>query len=149
MPPWPRTRTWAWTWPRTRTWPRAAASCTGRRRPKSAGCRVPGASAAAEAAPRLNSHLNLTRFLPCPPDRTDRLSMGIGPEVRVPCLDSRLVEYVFNAPWRSKTFDGREKSLPRAAVADPLPEPEPEPVPARRGARVRIHRSASPATGRS
>ncbi|MFC8825546.1 asparagine synthase (glutamine-hydrolyzing) [Streptomyces sp. NPDC057137] len=83
---------------------------------------LPGTSAA-EAALRLNSHLNLTRFLPCLLDRTDRLSMGIGLEVRVPFLDSRLVEYVFNTPWHLKTFDGREKTLLRAAVADLLPEP--------------------------
>ncbi|MFC8996216.1 asparagine synthase (glutamine-hydrolyzing) [Streptomyces rochei] len=74
-----------------------------------------------EAAMRKASYLNLTRFLPCLLDRADRLSMGVGLEVRVPFLDHRLVEYVFNAPWQFKTFDGREKSLLRAAVADLLP----------------------------
>ncbi|HEV3172218.1 MAG TPA: asparagine synthase (glutamine-hydrolyzing) [Actinocrinis sp.] len=74
-----------------------------------------------ERAPRLCGYLNLTRFLPCLLDRTDRLSMGLGLEVRVPFLDHRLVEYVFNIPWAMKTFDGREKSLLRAAVADLLP----------------------------
>jgi Asparagine synthase (glutamine-hydrolyzing) len=49
--------------------------------------------------------------------------MGVGLEVRVPFLDHRLVEYVFNTPWDMKTFDGREKSLLRAAVTDLLPEP--------------------------
>ncbi|SMF86855.1 asparagine synthase (glutamine-hydrolysing) [Streptomyces sp. Amel2xC10] len=83
---------------------------------------LPGTSPE-EAALRRVSHLNLTRFLPCLLDRADRLSMGVGLEVRVPFLDHRLVEYVFNAPWRFKTFDGREKSLLRAAVADLLPPP--------------------------
>ncbi|MFJ2745186.1 asparagine synthase (glutamine-hydrolyzing) [Streptomyces sp. NPDC087440] len=81
----------------------------------------PPGTDAAEAALRRDSHLNLTRFLPCLLDRADRLSMGVGLEVRVPFLDHRLVEYVFHAPWAYKTFDGREKSLLRAAVADLLP----------------------------
>ncbi|MGA4980267.1 asparagine synthase (glutamine-hydrolyzing) [Streptomyces cinereoruber] len=76
----------------------------------------------AEAALRQGSYLNLTRFLPCLLDRADRLGMGVGLEVRVPFLDHRLVEYVFNTPWRLKTFDGREKSLLRAAAAGLLPD---------------------------
>lgn len=43
-------------------------------------------------------------------------------EVRVPYCDHRLVEYVFNTPWSMKTFDGREKSLLRAAARDLLPK---------------------------
>jgi asparagine synthetase B (glutamine-hydrolysing) len=49
------------------------------------------------------------------------MSMASGLEVRVPFCDHRLVEYVFNTPWAMKTFDGREKSLLRAATADLLP----------------------------
>nr|WP_055504433.1 asparagine synthase (glutamine-hydrolyzing) [Nonomuraea pusilla] len=67
-------------------------------------------------------YLNLTRFVQILLDRKDRMSMANGLEVRVPFCDHRLVEYVFNTPWRMKTFDGREKSLLRAAVADLLPE---------------------------
>src|SRR5262249_52979762 len=63
----------------------------------------------------------LTRFLPNLLDRKDRMSMAVGLEVRVPFCDHRLVEYVFGAPWSHKTFDGREKSLLRAATADVLP----------------------------
>jgi asparagine synthase (glutamine-hydrolysing) len=40
----------------------------------------------------------------------------------VPFCDHRLVGYVFGVPWSHKTFDGREKSLLRAAAADLLPE---------------------------
>lgn len=47
--------------------------------------------------------------------------MAVGLEVRVPYCDHRLVEFLFNVPWEMKTFDGREKSLLRAAVADLLP----------------------------
>jgi asparagine synthase (glutamine-hydrolysing) len=47
--------------------------------------------------------------------------MASGLETRVPFCDHRLVEYVYNAPWEFKTFDGREKSLLRAAVKDLVP----------------------------
>jgi asparagine synthase (glutamine-hydrolysing) len=66
-------------------------------------------------------YLHLTRWLPMLLDRIDRLSMASGLEVRVPFCDHRLVEYMFNVPWAMKTFDGREKSLLRAAAADLLP----------------------------
>ncbi|MCC5697555.1 asparagine synthase C-terminal domain-containing protein, partial [Klebsiella pneumoniae] len=64
------------------------------------------------------SYLHLTRFVRFLLDRKDRMSMAVGLEVRVPFCDHRLVEYVFNAPWALKTFDGREKSLLRHATAD-------------------------------
>ena len=48
--------------------------------------------------------------------------MATGLEVRVPFCDHRLVQYVFNTPWAMKTFDGREKSLLRAAAREFLPE---------------------------
>lgn len=48
--------------------------------------------------------------------------MACGLEVRVPFADHRLVEYTFNVPWAMKSFDGREKSLLRAAMKDLLPE---------------------------
>lgn len=66
-------------------------------------------------------HQHLTRFLPNLLDRKDRMSMATGLEVRVPFCDHRLLEYVFNAPWSMKTFDGREKSLLREATRDLLP----------------------------
>ncbi|MFJ7151402.1 asparagine synthase (glutamine-hydrolyzing) [Streptomyces sp. NPDC100445] len=67
------------------------------------------------------SHLHLTRFVRILLDRKDRMSMAVGLEVRVPFCDHRLVEYVYNAPWALKSFDGREKSLLREATADVLP----------------------------
>ena len=66
-------------------------------------------------------YLHLTRFVQMLLDRKDRMSMAVGLEVRVPFCDHRLVEYVFNTPWAMKTFDGREKSLLRAATSDVLP----------------------------
>ena len=47
--------------------------------------------------------------------------MAVGLEVRVPFCDHRLIDYVFNIPWRLKTFDGREKSILRAAARKLLP----------------------------
>ncbi|MEV4496287.1 asparagine synthase (glutamine-hydrolyzing) [Micromonospora arborensis] len=66
-------------------------------------------------------YLHLTRFVRMLLERKDRVSMAVGLEVRVPFCDHRLVEYVYNTPWSMKTFDGREKSLLRAATADLLP----------------------------
>jgi asparagine synthase (glutamine-hydrolysing) len=72
---------------------------------------------------RLSNYLHLTRHVRMLLDRKDRLSMAVGLEVRVPYCDHRLVEYVYNAPWSLKTFDGRGKSLLRQAAADLLPRP--------------------------
>ncbi|WDV49948.1 asparagine synthase (glutamine-hydrolyzing) [Streptomyces coeruleorubidus] len=71
---------------------------------------------------RVMCHLHLTRFVRMLLERKDRISMAVGLEVRVPFCDHRLVEYVYNTPWSLKTFDGREKSLLRAATADLLPQ---------------------------
>jgi asparagine synthase (glutamine-hydrolysing) len=70
---------------------------------------------------RVICHLHLTRFVRVLLDRKDRASMAVGLEVRVPFCDHRLVEYVYNAPWSLKSFDGREKTLLREATADVLP----------------------------
>ncbi|RWD87025.1 MAG: asparagine synthase (glutamine-hydrolyzing) [Mesorhizobium sp.] len=88
---------------------------------------VPALSGPASADPherrmREVCYLVLTRHLPTLLDRKDRLSMASGLEVRVPYCDHHLVEYVFGTSWAHKTFDGREKSLLRAATADLLPQ---------------------------
>ncbi|MFJ5117402.1 MULTISPECIES: asparagine synthase (glutamine-hydrolyzing) [unclassified Kitasatospora] len=82
---------------------------------------LPGADPV-ERRMREISYLHLTRFVCILLDRKDRMSMANGLEVRVPFCDHRLVQYVFNTPWAMKTFDGREKSLLRAAVRDVLPQ---------------------------
>ncbi|MEV6564966.1 asparagine synthase (glutamine-hydrolyzing) [Streptomyces kronopolitis] len=81
---------------------------------------LPGDDAEARTR-RVTSHLGITRFMRMLLDRKDRMSMAVGLEVRVPFCDHRLVEYVHNVPWALKSFDGREKSLLRAAVRDVLP----------------------------
>ncbi|GAA0458630.1 asparagine synthetase B [Actinoplanes capillaceus] len=71
---------------------------------------------------RIMIYLHVTRFMRYLLDRKDRMSMAVGLEVRVPFCDHRLVEYVYNAPWSMKTYDGREKSLLRGAVKRMLPD---------------------------
>ncbi|KAI7256999.1 hypothetical protein KC345_g10888 [Hortaea werneckii] len=68
------------------------------------------------------SYLNITRFMPTLLDRKDRMSMGVGLEVRVPYCDHRLVQYVFNIPWEIKTVGNREKGILRKALEGVLPD---------------------------
>jgi len=82
--------------------------------------RLDGESAT-DARMRELSYLHLTRFLQFMLDRKDRMSMAVGLEVRVPFCDPHLVDYVFNIPWQMKSFDGREKSVLRAATRELLP----------------------------
>ncbi|GCE50894.1 asparagine synthase (glutamine-hydrolysing) [Thermosporothrix hazakensis] len=83
--------------------------------------RLPGEDAE-NARMREIFYLNLTHFLPLLLDRKDRMSMAAGVEVRVPFCDKRIVEYVWNIPWKMKTIDGQEKGILRRALADVLPE---------------------------
>lgn len=76
---------------------------------------------AQERKMRSVSYVTLTWWLPMLLDRDDRLSMAHGLELRVPYADHRLVEYMYNTPWRMKTFDGREKSILRAVARELLP----------------------------
>ena len=55
-------------------------------------------------------------------DRTDRMSMYNGFEVRVPFCDYRIVEYAWNIPWEMKEYKGREKGLLRKAMEGFLPD---------------------------
>ncbi|MFE5818809.1 asparagine synthase (glutamine-hydrolyzing) [Streptomyces sp. NPDC056479] len=77
---------------------------------------------AAEHRQREMQHLSLTRWLRQLLHRKDRLSMARGLEVRVPYCDHRLVQYAFEAPWALQSFDGREKSLLRAAASGLAPD---------------------------
>ena len=55
-------------------------------------------------------------------DRTDRMAMAAGFEVRVPFCDYRIVEYLWNIPWEMKAYKGREKGLLRYCMEDFLPK---------------------------
>jgi asparagine synthase (glutamine-hydrolysing) len=82
--------------------------------------RLPGEDPT-EAKRREMFYLNLTRFLPMLLDRKDRMSMASGLEVRVPFCDHRIVEYVWNVPWKLKSCDEIEKGLLRRAMQGLLP----------------------------
>lgn len=71
---------------------------------------------------RIMSYLNITRFMPTLLDRKDRMSMGVGLEVRVPYTDHRLIDYVWNIPWSIKSTGDREKGILRKALEGVLPE---------------------------
>ena len=47
--------------------------------------------------------------------------MYSGVEVRVPCADHRILEYVYNVPWEIKYDKGVEKALLRRAMSALLP----------------------------
>lgn len=74
------------------------------------------------AKQRSMSYQFITRFLPFMLDRKDRMSMAAGFEVRVPFCDYRLVEYLFNVPWETKSADNIEKGILRRALRNYLPD---------------------------
>lgn len=76
----------------------------------------------ADAKCREITYLNIKWFMQTLLDRMDRASMYSGLEARVPFADHRIVEYVFNVPWKMKYRDGVAKSLLREACKDLLPE---------------------------
>lgn len=55
-------------------------------------------------------------------ERTDRMAMHHGLEVRVPFTDTNLVQYVYNLPWDLKNYGGYEKGILRYACHDLLPD---------------------------
>lgn len=67
-------------------------------------------------------HLNLNWFMQTLLERSDKMGMYNGLELRVPFCDYRLVQYVWNIPWEMKALNGREKGLLRYIAKDILPE---------------------------
>lgn len=66
-------------------------------------------------------YLSIKWFMQTLLDRMDRTSMYSGLEARVPFADPRIIEYVFNVPWKMKYQNGIEKTLLRDACANLLP----------------------------
>ena len=73
------------------------------------------------AEKRRISHLTLNWFMQTLLERSDRMAMYNGFELRVPFCDYRLAEYVWNIPWEMKALHGREKGLLRYIMKDLLP----------------------------
>lgn len=74
------------------------------------------------AEKRKISHLTLNWFMQTLLDRSDRMAMYNGFELRVPFCDYRLAQYVWNIPWETKALNGREKGLLRYIAKEFLPE---------------------------
>ena len=68
------------------------------------------------------SHLTMNWFMQTLLDRSDRMAMYNGFELRVPFCDYRLAQYVWNIPWEMKALNGREKGLLRHVAQKFLPE---------------------------
>lgn len=68
------------------------------------------------------SYLTLNWFMQTLLDRSDRMSMYNGFELRVPFCDYRLAQYVYNIPWSIKSLNGREKGLLRYICKGLLPD---------------------------
>ncbi len=68
------------------------------------------------------SYLNIRWFMQTLLDRMDRTSMYSGLEARVPFADYRLIDYVFNVPWKYKLLNNTPKGLLRHIAKDYLPD---------------------------
>lgn len=67
-------------------------------------------------------YLNHTWFMQTLLNRTDRMSMANGLEVRVPFADKLLVEYAWDIPCSMKYYNNREKGLLRKAAVEIIPD---------------------------
>lgn len=68
------------------------------------------------------SYLNIRWFMANLLERMDRTSMHFGLEARVPFADHRIVEYLWNVPWKIKYIGNMEKGLLRIASKGILPD---------------------------
>ena len=74
------------------------------------------------AEKRKISYLTINWFMQTLLERTDRMGMYNGLEIRVPFCDYRLAEYMWNVPWEMKALNGREKGLLRYVCKNFLPK---------------------------
>ena len=74
------------------------------------------------AEKRKISYLTINWFMQTLLERTDRMGMYNGLEIRVPFCDYRLAQYMWNVPWEMKALNGREKGLLRYICKDFLPD---------------------------
>ncbi|WP_328556880.1 MULTISPECIES: asparagine synthase (glutamine-hydrolyzing) [unclassified Streptomyces] len=81
---------------------------------------LPGAGEADRRAREID-HLHLTRLYEQAVNHSERLGSAAGLDIRFPFADHRLVGYLYNVPWRMKSFDGHDKSLLRAIAKDLVP----------------------------
>ena len=77
---------------------------------------------AEDARRREIAYLNIKWFMATLLERSERMGMGNGIEIRVPYADHHLAEYVFNTPWEFKSQNGVRKTLLREAAKGLLPD---------------------------
>ncbi|WP_271628519.1 asparagine synthase (glutamine-hydrolyzing) [Caldicellulosiruptor sp. DIB 104C] len=75
-----------------------------------------------ELSQRILYYLNVKWFMLTLLNRKDRMSMTNSLEVRVPFADYRLVEFLYNIPWKVKYLENAEKGLLRSAFEGLIPE---------------------------
>lgn len=91
-------------------------------RQSTADCPLLEGESAEDEAARRATWLSTRYFMANLLSRKDHMSMHAAVEVRVPFADHRILEYVFNVPWRIKYENGVEKALLRRAMTGALPE---------------------------
>ena len=67
-------------------------------------------------------YINMTHFMSTLLERKDRMTMKAGIEVRIPFLDYKLIDYLWNVPFHYKYYNNIEKALLRDAMKEYLPE---------------------------
>lgn len=67
-------------------------------------------------------YLNMTYFMATLLERKDRMTMRASLEARVPFADTKLIEYLWNLPWKYKFYNEQEKGILREAYKDLLPQ---------------------------
>ena len=67
-------------------------------------------------------YLNMTYFMPTLLERKDRMTMRASLEARVPFADTKLIEYLWNLPWKYKFHNEQEKGILREAYKELLPK---------------------------
>ena len=67
-------------------------------------------------------NLNLGWFMQTLLSRSDSMAAAAKVSIRMPFLDYRLVEYMYNVPWHFKNHGDREKGILREAFKHLLPE---------------------------
>ncbi len=85
-------------------------------------CPVCREDCAEEKRRREISYLNLNWFMYTLGARSERIGMNCGLEIRMPFCDYKLVEYMWNVPWKYKAYNDREKGLLRMCFEDLLPD---------------------------
>lgn len=67
-------------------------------------------------------YINMIWFMPTLLERKDRMTMRTSLEARVPFANKKLIEYLWNVPWKYKFYNNQEKGLLREAFTDLLPK---------------------------